>query len=99
VNDESPTLWTYLFVYSPELGTDQEVQRAIDENRAIVNWHKCLPNSLFLVSYHTAGTLAETIKRRLGSGRFFIVDTDSDRSGWLPRKVWESIIHPTGYDE
>ncbi len=87
-------MWTYLFVYSDDLGPEERIRRFVDQHPEIVNWYRCLPNSLFIVSTLAAQDLAREIRKGLGEGRFIVVDTNSDRSGWLPRQLWALMSNP-----
>jgi hypothetical protein len=86
--------WSYLLVCSNELGSFEEIKRAIDTNPKIVNWYTCLPNSFFLASSYSASDLADDIRGQLGDKRFIILDTNADRGGWLPGKAWEFMKNP-----
>jgi hypothetical protein len=92
-------LWSYLLVYSNDLGTTDQVRAVIDNNVDIVNWYKCLPNAFFITSPQTASTLAREIRGQLGDKRFIILDTQTDRSGWLPTKAWDFMKNPRAIDK
>jgi hypothetical protein len=88
-------LWTYLLVYNDEFGTLEEVRAFINSRPEIVNWFYCMPNSYFLVSGLTATYLAEVFRRHSGGkGRFILVDTATDRDGWLPQQAWDLMMKP-----
>ena len=86
--------WAYLFVFSPELGTTEDVHAFVDKHPNILHWYRCLPNSYFLVSDLSAKGLSAEVRAALGVGRFVILDTATDRDGWLPREVWSFLQKP-----
>jgi hypothetical protein len=88
--------WTYLFVFDDNVGTHKKVQDFIDGCPEIVNWHTYWPNAFLLVSDSTAAILTDVVQKGLNKrkGRFIIVDTAADRSGWLPQAAWKLMREP-----
>jgi hypothetical protein len=93
--------WTYLLVFDDKVGSHEKVRRFIDSRPEIVNWLSYFSNSFLIVSAKTANELTEIfLKLTKKSGRFLIVDTHTDRNGWLPKEAWELMRHPKGvFDE
>jgi hypothetical protein len=66
--------YTYLFLYSPKLGSYEKVLAFVDSSPEIQNWFHCLPNSFFIVSERTATELSRLVKAwSKGRGRFIIL--------------------------
>jgi hypothetical protein len=87
--------WSYLLLFDDEAGSLDCVRRFIDTHPDILNWYHILPNSFFIVSERTADQLANIFRRFTNDkGRFIILDTKSDRSGWLPLKAWQFMADP-----
>ncbi len=83
---------SYLFVYSDDLGTREQVKDYIDSVREIVNWRYELPNSFFLVSDLSAHDLAQKIRAfSKDKGKFIISELTSNKQGWLVPKTWKII--------
>lgn len=94
--------WTYLLVYNDACGTYEQVKRFIDSQESILNWHRVLPHSFILVSDKTATHLTEIFKQLTNgknAARFLILDTNTDRNGWLPRRSWELMKKPRAWNE
>ncbi len=84
--------WTYLLVFDDAVGTRREVLDFLDRQPEILNWYTCLSNAVFIVSTKTAGELTKLFRSFTSDkGRFVILDTDTDRNGWLPKKAWDFI--------
>lgn len=82
----------YLFVYSNDLGTRQEVKRCIDSLEEIIYWRYDMPNSFYLISESTAQKISDGVRAKLGKKRFFITEiTDDNKQGFLPRRTWDLI--------
>jgi hypothetical protein len=84
--------WCYFLSFSENAGTHAEMKKFIDSCPDILNWYYCMSNTFFIISERTASRLADIIltftKKK---GRFFIIDANSDRSGWLPPEAWKFI--------
>jgi hypothetical protein len=92
------TLWAYLLVFSDDVGTTKDVHDFVDSHPSIVNWYRWMPNSFVLVSPLTAKTLSDSFHEKF-KGRFVIMDTDTDRNGWLPKEVWDLMKRPRGVSQ
>lgn len=82
---------TYLFVYSDDFGTREDVKVLVEGIREIVDWRYDLPNAFYLVSDKTADQLADLFISRKPNGRFLITEIVSNRQGWLPQSTWEFL--------
>jgi hypothetical protein len=88
-------LWTYLFVHTEQYGTREKVKAFIESRPdIIVNWYYCLPNSFFIVSPYTAEQLSNHLHSFSATGWFVVLDTATDRNGWLPKTAWELMNNP-----
>jgi hypothetical protein len=54
----------------------------------VTTWRYDLPHSFYIVSEADARTLAESIRERLGKGRFLIAEITTNKQGWLPSVTW-----------
>jgi hypothetical protein len=85
-------LKSYIFVYSAELGTRDEVKHWLDSMRSIIRWRYDLPNCFYLVSHESAQFISEEIRKKKESGRFLITEVDSNNYyGWLTNESWHLI--------
>jgi len=84
--------WTYLLVFDDAVGTRREVLDFLDKRPEMLDWYACLSNAVFIVSTKTASELTSLFRSFTSDkGRFVILDTDTDRNGWLPRKALDFI--------
>lgn len=87
--------WTYLLVYSTEVGSYERVKRFLDQRPEILNWVRYMPHTFIIVSDKTAPQLAAIFRKLTnGKGRFLILDTQTDRDGWLPKAAWDLMRNP-----
>jgi hypothetical protein len=87
--------WTYVLVFDDAVGTRREVLDFLDKLPEILNWYACMSNAVFVVSNKTANELADLFRKfTKDKGRFVILDTETDRNGWLPKPAWEFIRNP-----
>jgi hypothetical protein len=90
-----PNKYTYLLVYSDDLGPHERVCKFLDEQPEILNWLVYADKFLFLVSERNANQLTDLFRRYTkDKGYFIILDTHTDRNGWLPKLVWEFMSKP-----
>lgn len=79
----------YLFVYSDQLGTRDEVKSILDRISHVITWRYELPNSFYLISEADAGTLSKEIRRLAeNTGRFIVAETSDNKQGWLTEESW-----------
>jgi hypothetical protein len=78
----------YLLVYNDALGSREDVKRCLNEMDEVTTWRYDLPHSFYFVSESDARTLAESIRKRLGKGRFLIAEITDNKQGWLPSDTW-----------
>ncbi len=78
----------YLLVYNDALGSREDVKRCLNEMDAVITWRYDLPHSFYVVSEVDARTLADSIRERLGTGRFLIAEITTNKQGWLPKDTW-----------
>ena len=88
------TKWTYLLLYSPVIHDYNKVRRFLDTNPAVLDWYVCLPHSAFIVSELTAKQLAGVFRSKFPKGRFLVMDTATDRNGYLPKEAWDFMQKP-----
>lgn len=87
--------WTYLLLFNDKVGTREEVKSFLNSKPAdIDNWYTCFSNAFFVVSERASSGLRiamrEFTENKPGA-RFFIVDVDSDRDGWMPQGAWDFL--------
>ena len=84
--------WKYLLVFDDAIGTRREVLDFLDKRPEILDWYACMSNAVLIASPKTASELADLFRRfTADKGRFVILDTDTDRNGWLPSKAWDFL--------
>ncbi|MDE0272167.1 MAG: hypothetical protein OXP11_13260 [Gammaproteobacteria bacterium] len=89
----------YLFIYSPDVGTRDEVKDFIDACPEIVHWRYDLPNAFYLISDASAVELYTTIQRfNAKRGRFLICEAGENKQGWLPKKTW-TLLNTNSYQK
>ena len=89
----------YLFIYSPKVGTRDEVKDFIDECPEVVHWRYDLPNTFYLISDASADELYATIQGfNAKRGRFLICEAGANKEGWLPKKTW-TLLNTHYYQE
>jgi hypothetical protein len=90
---------TYLFAFSPSLGTHEEVLKCVQSLPSMVFWRYDLPNAFYIVSDADANTIALQIINHFNNNGFFVVtqisSVVSDTQGWLPNASWHLIHHKT----
>lgn len=91
---------TYLLVYSHLAGTYEEVREFINSQPEIVDWFYCLPNSFLIVSELDAEALSDLFQKFTNKqARYLILNTNTDRQGWLPNLAWAIMRNPRSSDE
>ena len=82
--------WNYILVFSDPVGTKDEVKAFVDSIDEVSNWYLCMSNAIFIRSKYDAASLTAIFREFTNDkGRFMIIDLDTDRSGWLPKRAWE----------
>lgn len=94
-------LYSYVLIFSESFGTAEEVRELLDGHPNVYNWYYCLPNAIFFVSDLTATQASDSFRasRLPKTGHFLILDTKTDRNGWLPKKAWEFMRKPRGVEQ
>lgn len=83
---------TYLFIYSGDVGTREEVRDYIDEVPEILNWRYDIPYAFYLVSECSADEIADIILDHTGGeGRFLVAEVTENSQGWLPKRTWRLL--------
>ncbi|MGZ0708066.1 hypothetical protein ACWPKO_06980 [Coraliomargarita sp. W4R53] len=84
--------WNYILVFSDPVGTKDEVKKVVDEMDEVTTWYLCMSNAIFIRSNYDSASLSNRFREYTkDKGRFMIIDLDTDRNGWLPKKAWEFI--------
>jgi hypothetical protein len=85
----------FLLVFNDTQITRQTILNYLDTRPEIKNWFAFLPAAVFIISDHTAPSLAGLI-RNVFPGKDFVVTevTSGSNDGWLARNVWEFINYP-----
>jgi hypothetical protein len=94
-------LYCYAFLYNETFGSPDEVKSMLDKNKHVRNWHRYLPYCYFVVSELSADDLHETLKGDIKDrpkARILVLDTATDRQGWLPRTAWDLMNNPSPAD-
>lgn len=81
--------WNYIVVFSDSVGDKDDVKKFIDSRPEFTNWYICMSNAIFVRAKCTADTISEIFREYTNDkGRFIVLDLDTDRNGWLPKKAW-----------
>lgn len=93
--------YAYLLVFDITVGTLEEVSKFLDKREdAFQNWMTILPNSFFVISDKSAAELSDVFRTfTKDKGRFIILDVNTDRNGWLPKKAWNFVKTPKAFWE
>lgn len=88
--------YAYLLVFDATVGTLEEVSRFLDKREDVFqNWMTILPSSFFVISDRSATELSDVFRTfTKNKARFIILDVDTDRNGWLPKKAWNFVKNP-----
>ena len=88
--------YAYLLVFDSTIGALEEVSKFLDFREDIFyNWITILPNSFFVISDKSATELTKVFREfTQDKGRFIILDVETDRNGWLPKKTWDFLNDP-----
>lgn len=82
--------WNYILVFNDSIGTISQVKNYLDKQPEILSWYYCMTHAIFIRSELTAKELTDLFREFSHSrGRFIILDCNTDRNGWLPKKAWE----------
>ena len=82
--------WNYVLIFSDSVGSTEQVRKFVDSRREIIDWYQCMSNAIFIRSEFSAQDLSEIFREfTFDEGRFLILDVNTDRQGWLPRKAWK----------
>ncbi len=88
--------YAYLLVFDSAIGSLEEVSKFLDFREDVFyNWITILPNSFFVISDKSASELTTVFREfTQDTGKFIILDVETDRNGWLPKKTWEFLNDP-----
>ena len=82
----------YLFIYSSDVGSRDEVRDYIDQLPEILNWRYDIPHAFYLVSESGADEITDKVLSFTGGdGRFLIAEVPENSQGWLPRDTWRLL--------
>lgn len=84
----------YVVVHSNQLASSEQLTGFLDKIETITFWYQCLPNAVFLTSSLDADDIATKIRDHFGEQRFLVMECNSNRRGWLPRKAWNLMRNP-----
>ena len=84
---------SYLFVYSPSLGTREEVKEFVSSCDIITTWRYEIVSSFFLVSEHSAEIICEEIREYFGEkkGTYIVTELTDNTQGMLESRSWSLI--------
>lgn len=82
--------WNYVLIFSDSVGNTEQVKEFVDSRQEIIDWYQCMSNAVFIRSNYDAKSLSNIFRQFTNdTGRFLILDVNTDRQGWLPKKAWE----------
>ena len=81
--------WNYIIVFSDSVGEKDDVKKFIDSRPEFINWYLCMSNAIFVKANYDAKQITKIFREFTeDEGRFIVLDVDTDRSGWLPKRAW-----------
>lgn len=81
--------WNYIIVFSDSVGKSDQVKEFVDSRDEVINWYLCMSNAIFVRSWESSEGLSDMLREfTKDKGRFIVLDVDTDRQGWLPKKAW-----------
>ena len=81
--------WNYIIVFSDSVGDKDDVKEFINSRTEFSDWYLCMSNAIFVRAKHDAKQITAIFREFTEDiGRFIVLDVDTDRSGWLPKKAW-----------
>lgn len=87
---------SYLLVVDGSTLKLDDAMAKIDEDDAIVNWHKILPEAAVLVSRLPIAAVHDKLRRLFPDHRYLLVRVDgAAKNGWLPKNAWTSMNSPS----
>lgn len=82
--------WNYIIVFSDSVGNKGKIKNFVDSRPEFTNWYLCMSNAIFVRSKCTANQITDILRELTNDkGRFLVLDVETDRSGWLPKKAWK----------
>lgn len=88
--------WTYLVVFNTVAAKHDCLRDFLDRQPGILDWYSCIPNTIFVVSSLDANGVAEVIRQfTRNKGYFLVLDTETDKGGWLPKAAWDFMRNKT----
>ncbi len=88
-------MWTYLIAIDSTIDPDELIE-TLNEYEYITNWYTPMSQAFVVVSLFTAEQLSDVIRLRFPGHRHIVLDTATDRNGWLPRLAWDLIKTQAG---
>jgi hypothetical protein len=83
----------YLFIYSDEVGTREELKEVFDTSPSISSWRYDIPHCFYLLSEKTAYQLYEEFSEKRGiKGRFLFMEYNPNSQGQLLSKTWHFLV-------
>ena len=82
--------WNYILVFNDGVGSLDSVKTFIDSCPDIITWYICMSHAIFIRSALDANDITDLFRSfTQDEGRFVVLDCDTDRNGWLPKKAWQ----------
>jgi hypothetical protein len=87
--------WAYTLSFDDQAGSRDDFKKFLDSCPLILDWAYILPYTFLIVSSTDAQTLTTHIRSfTRDRGSFLIVDVSGDKSGWLPKAIWDMMTKP-----
>ena len=90
------TRYSYLLVISGVSKNRVQVQNFLDNRVEILNWFANFQNAIFIISEKSALELTSILRPFLSPDHFILINTDTDRNGWMSKKAWDFIKEKKG---
>ena len=84
---------SYILIYNDSVGSRKQVKEWANTSALVITWRFDLPNCFYLISQNSSEELGNSLREKMGSGRFLITETNDNRYGWLPQESWYLMRH------
>lgn len=85
---KTPGIWPYVVTHDrPDLGVE-DLRFILDGSELITDWLLVFPTLFLIASPLPATAIAKELQPYFAPGGYIILDANTDRGGWLPKRAW-----------
>ena len=85
----------YIISFYQQEISDDELIEFLDDRDEILNWHKYIPNTVFVVSDKNAPSLTKVIAEEFPDSSFIVAEyVPYNSDGLLDEESWEFLNNP-----